>query len=84
MMDTPVHKVKLPELGEGITTVTVAYWHYPVGAKVGKDDDLVEVVTDKAAFNVPAAVSGTIKEICVAEGEEASIGEVLAIIRVSP
>ena len=45
-----------------------------------KEDDIVELVTDKATFNVPAGIFGVMKEICVKEGQEAKIGEVLAVI----
>ena len=75
-----MEQVLLPELGEGIEKATVAFWHNAVGDQVKKDDDIVEVVTDKATFNVPAGASGTIKEVCVAEGQEAKIGDCLAII----
>jgi pyruvate dehydrogenase E2 component (dihydrolipoamide acetyltransferase) len=71
-------EIILPELGEGITQATVAYWHCDVGTRVGKDDDVVEVVTDKAVFNIPAGVDGILKEICVQAGQEASVGSPLA------
>ena len=73
-------EVILPELGEGIKSAMVAFWHCQVGDAVKKDSDLVELVTDKATFNVSSDVDGVIKEILVAEGEEAAIGQVLAVI----
>ncbi len=72
--------VILPELGEGITKATVACWHTKPGDRVQEGDDLVELVTDKATFNVPADKSGVLKEILVAEGKEASVGAILAVI----
>ena len=72
--------VLVPELGEGIAKATVAFWHVKVGQKVLADDDIVELVTDKATFNVPAISSGVIKDILVKEGQDAQIGEILAII----
>ncbi len=72
--------VIVPELGEGITKATVACWHGKAGQHVNAGDDLVELVTDKAVFNVSAGTSGTIKEIFVAEGKEAPIGATLALI----
>lgn len=78
-----LNEIKLPELGEGIEKATVAFWHYQPGQRVNANDDLVEVVTDKATFNVPADVSGILKEIRVSEGREARIGEVLALIESS-
>ena len=73
-------KIVFPELGEGIKKAKVAYWHISVGDRVQKDDDIVELVTDKATFNVPADVSGIVKEIFFSEGQEVKLGEVLAII----
>lgn len=75
-----MHNVIFPELGEGIEKATVACWHTAVGRQVKKDDDLLELVTDKAIFNVPAEISGIIKEIRFGEGQEAKPGEVLAVI----
>lgn len=72
--------VIVPELGEGIEKATVACWHAKVGDQIGADDDIVELVTDKATFNVPSDCSGTVKEIKFKEGDEAKIGAVLAVI----
>ena len=75
-----MHKVVLPELGEGIEKATVAFWHRKEGDQVQADDDIVELVTDKATFNVTAGSSGTLKNILVKEGQDAKIGEPLAVI----
>jgi pyruvate/2-oxoglutarate dehydrogenase complex dihydrolipoamide acyltransferase (E2) component len=72
--------VKVPDLGDGIDRVEVALWHKKVGDPVTCDEDIVEVVTDKASFNVPASASGIIKNIYVKEGQEAAVGAVLADI----
>lgn len=72
--------VVLPELGDGIEKAVIACWHYKVGEAVNPDDDIVELVTDKASFNVSAGEKGILQKILVAEGAEAKIGEVLAVI----
>jgi pyruvate dehydrogenase E2 component (dihydrolipoamide acetyltransferase) len=72
--------IVVPELGEGITKATVACWHGKPGDCVQAGDDLVELVTDKAVFNVSAETAGTLKEILVPEGKEAAIGTTLAFI----
>ena len=72
--------VVLPELGQDIEKAVVACWHFKIGDEVKEDDDIVELVTDKASFNVSAGVRGRIKTILVAEGEEAAIGQLLAVI----
>ncbi|MDP2932745.1 MAG: biotin/lipoyl-containing protein, partial [bacterium] len=56
-------KIVLPELGEGIDEAVVSLWHFLEGDSVSAGDDIVEIVTDKATFNVPSGVSGKIKKI---------------------
>ena len=70
----------MPELGEGVVKATIACWHFNEGDKVTKDDDVVELVTDKATFNVPAPQEGVLKDIKFKDGEQADVGAVLAII----
>ena len=73
-------KVVLPELGEGIESATVSYWFFQKGEKVNEKDDLVELTTDKATFNLPSPCSGTLTEVFFEEGSTVNIGETLAII----
>jgi pyruvate/2-oxoglutarate dehydrogenase complex dihydrolipoamide acyltransferase (E2) component len=73
-------KAYLPELGENITKATISYWHIEEGAVITEGDDLVEVSTDKATFNVPAPCSGTLIEIIAHEGDEVHPGDVLAMM----
>ena len=70
----------LPELGEGITKATVAFWHAKIGDHLQEGDDVVELETDKATFNVPAPAPGVIKKILFKEGQEVRIGEALAVL----
>lgn len=73
-------EVKLPDLAEGVTKATVSMWHYTEGDSINKDDDLVELVTDKATFNLPSPASGRIKKVNFSEGETVNVGDILAII----
>ena len=73
-------EVKLPPIAEGIDKANISYWHRSAGDKISEGEDLVELVTDKASFNLPAPVSGTLKEVLVNEGDEAKVGQVLARI----
>ena len=75
-------EIILPELGEGIDKAIVAIWHCREGDAIHADDDVVQLVTDKASFQVPAGSSGILKKICVEEGKEAKVGEALARIEV--
>ncbi len=73
-------EIILPELGEGIKKATVSYWFFKPGERVGEKDDLVELTTDKATFNLPSPAAGIISEIIVPEGETVDVGAVLGII----
>ena len=75
-----MNQLILPPLGEGIEKATVAFWHVKVGDRVEQHDDIVELVTDKATFHVPAGKSGIIQKILVETGREAPIGAALAVI----
>ena len=73
-------KVILPELGEGINKATVSYWYRLEGEKVEEKEDLVELTTDKATFNLPAPCSGRVVNILHKEGDTVNVGEVMAEI----
>ena len=73
-----MQQIKLTELGEGTEEAVVSFWHFSKGDRINKDDDLVELSTDKATFNVPASSSGVLKRICCAEGAAVKVGDVLA------
>ncbi len=73
--------VKLPELGEDAgKEATVSFWYAEEGGEIKKDEDLVEMVTDKATFNVPSPASGVIKEIKALEGDKIEVGQLMAVI----
>ena len=73
-------EAKLPHLGEGIEKANVSYWHKSIGDSVKEGEDLVELVTDKATFNMPSPVSGVLKEVLAVEGDEVRVGQILAKI----
>jgi pyruvate/2-oxoglutarate dehydrogenase complex dihydrolipoamide acyltransferase (E2) component len=73
-------KVLLPPLGEGIDKATVSYWFFQENDKVNEKDDLVELATDKATFNLPSPASGTLKKILLHEGDTVHVGDALAEI----
>ena len=70
----------VPDLGDCITKVEVVMWCFVEGSRVEKGEDLVEVVTDKATFNVAAPVTGVLKKIYYFTGQEAEIGCLLGEI----
>ncbi|MBU1727612.1 MAG: lipoyl domain-containing protein [Candidatus Omnitrophica bacterium] len=73
-------KVFLPELGDRIDKATVSYWFSKEGDKVNEKEDLVELTTDKATFNLPSPAKGILSEILVHEGDEVNVGDILGII----
>lgn len=75
-------KIILPAMGEGIFEATITQWLVKVGEKVQEDDSLVEIATDKVDSEVPSPADGIIKELKIAEGEVAKIGDTIAIIEV--
>ncbi|MCP4644741.1 MAG: biotin attachment protein [bacterium] len=74
-------EVKLPSMGDDANEVAVvSYWLVDEGGSVKKNEDLVEMTTDKAAFSVPSPRSGAMVEKLVEEGDEVSVGDVLCIL----
>lgn len=73
-------KLILPELGEGIEQAIVSYWHFKEGDKVEEGEDIVEMATDKATFNLPAPSSGILTKIYFEEGENVTVGGTIAEI----
>jgi len=72
--------VVLPPLAEGVDQANVSYWYHSAGEDVTEGEDLVELVTDKATFNLPSPKSGRLKEVLVQEGAAAKVGQTLAVI----
>ena len=73
-------QIIVPDLGDAIEKVEIALWHKNVGDRVGLDEDLVELVTDKASFNVAAPTGGVLKKIVFPAGQQAGIGDILGEI----
>ena len=73
--------ITMPQLGETVTEGTIVRWCKAVGDEVAEDEPLFEVSTDKVDTEVPSAVTGVLSEILVAEGDTASVGARLAVVR---
>ncbi len=74
-------EVLLPSLGEdGPDQARVSFWYHEVGETVTEGEDLVEMVTDKASFTVPAPASGRLVETAVGEGETVQVGQRMGAI----
>lgn len=72
--------ITMPQLGETVTEGTVAQWLKKPGESVEKYEAFVEVSTDKVNAEVPAPVTGVIRELLISEGQTVPIGAPIAII----
>lgn len=73
-------EVKVPMLPESITDATVSTWHKKAGDKVSRDENIVDLETDKVMLEVPSPIDGIIKEIIKGSGSTVQAQEVIAII----
>ena len=55
-----IYAIKMPDIGEGIAEVELVAWHVKVGDTVKEDQALAEVMTDKAAVEIPSPVAGRV------------------------
>src|SRR5699024_9735765 len=73
-------ELKVPVLPESVSDATIADWHKKVGDAVSRDENLVDLETDKVVLEVPSPVDGVIKEIKFESGDTVESEQVLAII----
>jgi len=73
-------EIKVPNLPESVSDATIAKWHKKPGDTIARDENLVDLETDKVVLEVPAPASGTLKAIEQAEGETVTEGQLLGIL----
>jgi len=73
-------EVKVPVLPESVSDATIATWHKKPGDAVKRDENLVDLETDKVVLEVPAAADGVLKEILKQAGDTVTSGQLLGII----
>ncbi len=76
-------EIILPAMGEGITEATITKFLKDIGEKVDEDEAIIEIATDKVDSEITTPESGIIEKFLYNEGDEVSIGEVVAIIKTS-
>src|SRR5580693_7103130 len=76
-------EVRVPQLPESVADATLVSWHKKPGDSVARDENLVDLETDKVVLEVPAPSSGVLKEIKLANGTTVTSGQILAIIEES-
>lgn len=73
-------EVKVPVLPESVADAVIAAWHKKVGDSVRRDENLVDLETDKVVLEVPAPADGVLKEILKKDGDTVTGQQVIAII----
>lgn len=74
------HRLKLPDVGEGVVEAEIVAWHVAVGDRVEEDQDVVDVMTDKATVEIPSPVTGTVIARNGDVGDTLPVGSDLLII----
>ncbi len=73
-------EVKVPQLPESVSEATLVGWHKKVGEAVARDENLVDVETDKVVLELPAPMAGVLVEIRQGDGATVAGGDIIAVI----
>src|SRR5271154_3743966 len=73
-------EVRVPQLPESVADATLVSWHKKPGDAVARDENLVDLETDKVVLEVPAPIGGVLKEIKLTDGATVTSGQILALI----
>jgi len=73
-------EIKVPTLPESVSSATIATWHLKAGEPVKREQNLVDLETDKVMLEVPSTVDGILKEIRIQPGATVNAGDVIGII----
>jgi 2-oxoisovalerate dehydrogenase E2 component (dihydrolipoyl transacylase) len=71
---------RLPDIGEGIAEAEIVAWHVKVGDEIAEDQQIADMMTDKATVEMESPVGGKVLELAGEVGEQVPIGSVLAVI----
>jgi 2-oxoisovalerate dehydrogenase E2 component (dihydrolipoyl transacylase) len=74
------YEFKLPDIGEGIAEAEIVAWHVKVGESVAEDQQLADMMTDKATVEMESPVAGKVLEVAGEVGDMIAIGSVLVVI----
>jgi 2-oxoglutarate dehydrogenase E2 component (dihydrolipoamide succinyltransferase) len=73
-------EIRVPQLPESVADATIVSWHKKPGDAVARDENLVDLETDKVVLEVPAPAAGVLKEIKLSDGTTVTSGQVLAVL----
>src|SRR5690349_1266516 len=71
---------KLPDIGEGIAEAEIVAWHVKIGDEIAEDQQIADMMTDKATVEMESPVAGKVIELAGEVGDQVPIGSVLAVI----
>ena len=74
------YEFKLPDIGEGIAEAEIVAWHVKVGDTIAEDQQIADMMTDKATVEMESPVAGKVIELAGEVGDQVPIGSVLAVI----
>ena len=75
-----LYQFKLPDIGEGIAEAEIVAWHVKIGDKVEEDQQLADMMTDKATVEMESPVAGKVTKLAGEVGDQIAIGSVLVEI----
>jgi len=73
-------EVKVPQLSESVSEATLVAWRKKAGEPVKRDENLIDIETDKVVLELPAPVDGVLSKIVKKDGDSVTSGEVIAMI----
>src|SRR2546430_15731088 len=73
-------EIKVPELSESVAEATLLAWHKKVGEAVRRDENLIDIETDKVVLELPAPADGVLAKIIKGDGGTVKAGEVIATL----
>jgi 2-oxoisovalerate dehydrogenase E2 component (dihydrolipoyl transacylase) len=74
------YEFKLPDIGEGIAEAEIVAWHVKVGDTIAEDQQIADMMTDKATVEMESPVAGKVVELAGEVGDQVPVGSVLAVI----
>ncbi|HEY6662325.1 MAG TPA: dihydrolipoamide acetyltransferase family protein [Sphingomicrobium sp.] len=74
------YEFKLPDIGEGIAEAEIVAWHVKIGDTIAEDQQIADMMTDKATVEMESPVAGKVIELAGEVGDQIPIGSVLAVI----
>jgi 2-oxoisovalerate dehydrogenase E2 component (dihydrolipoyl transacylase) len=77
------YEFKLPDIGEGIAEAEIVAWHIKVGDTVKEDQQLADMMTDKATVEMESPVAGKVLEVAGEVGDQIPIGSVLVVLEIA-